>query len=123
MRPLAMNRANPFADVHQDDYYYDAVLWAVENGITTGVNDTTFAPNAICRRSDIAVFLWRMDGCPEAEGRNPFVDVPADSYYADAVCWAVEAGITRGTTEETFDPQINCSRGQIVTFLYRYNQK
>ena len=120
--PLAENRVNPFTDVSEDDYCYEAVLWAAEQGITTGLTPTAFGPDAVCRRGDIAAFLWRMAGSPAAEGTSPFTDVPADSYYHDAVVWAVENGITQGATEERFAPRADCVRGQIVTFLHRFCQ-
>ena len=109
----------PFADVDADDYYYDAVLWAVENGITAGTSDTTFSPNATCTRAQIVTFLWRSQKSPASDGVNPFTDVAADAYYANAVLWAAENVITGGTTATTFSPDNNCTRAQIVTFLFR----
>ena len=108
-----------FTDVAADAYYYDAVLWAVENGITKGTGDTTFSPNATCSRAQIVAFLWRSENMPAAGTVNSFTDVAADAYYADAVNWAVESGITSGTTDTTFSPNSDCTRAQIVTFLYR----
>ena len=110
---------NFFVDVFPEDYYYDAVYWAVEAGITTGVDDTHFAPNAVCTRAQAVTFLWRAAGCPQAEGVNGFVDVPADSYYAQAVAWAVEAGIAKGVDDTHFAPNDTCDRNQIVTLLWR----
>ena len=111
---------NFFVDVPAGAYYYDAVLWAVENGITQGTDDTHFSPNGICTRAQAVTFLWRTAGSPEPETRTmPFTDVPADSYYYDAVLWAVENGITKGTSDTTFSPNMTCSRAQIVTFLWR----
>ena len=106
-----------FTDVKADSYYYKAVLWAVENKITSGMSDTLFAPDATCSRSQIVTFLYRMQNSPESKAENPFTDVKADAYYANAVLWAVENGVTTGAT--TFDPAGDCTRGQIVTFLYR----
>ena len=108
-----------FADVSADSYYTKAVAWAVENGITKGTSDTTFNPNATCTRAQIVTFLWRSQKSPAADGVNPFTDVAADAYYADAVLWAAENGITGGTTATTFSPNANCTRAQIVTFLFR----
>ncbi|MBP3588487.1 MAG: S-layer homology domain-containing protein, partial [Clostridia bacterium] len=109
----------PFADVDADDYYYDAVLWAVENGITAGTSDTTFSPDMTCSRAQIMTFLWRAQQDPTSDAENPFADVAADAYYSDAVVWAVENGITSGTSATTFSPNNNCTRAQIVTFLFR----
>ena len=110
---------NFFVDVPADAYYYDAVLWAAENGITGGVDDTHFAPNATCTRAQIVTFLWRAAGSPEPTTANSFADVPADSYYAKAVAWAVEQGITTGTGDGKFSPNAPCTRAQSVTFLWR----
>ena len=110
---------NPFTDVSADAYYYDAVLWAVENGITSGTTETTFEPDASCTRAQILTFLWRAAGSPKATGSNPFTDVSADAYYYDAVLWAVENGITSGTSETTFEPNATVTRGQTVAFMYR----
>ena len=110
---------NPFVDVAESAYYYDAVLWAAENGITGGVDDTHFAPNAPCTRAQIVTFLWRAAGSPEPATANSFADVPADSYYAKAVAWAVEQGITTGTGDGKFSPNAPCTRAQSVTFLWR----
>lgn len=108
-----------FTDVKADSYYYKAVLWAVENKITSGMSDTLFAPDATCSRSQIVTFLYRMQNSPESKAENPFTDVKADAYYANAVLWAVENGVTTGASATTFDPAGDCTRGQIVTFLYR----
>ena len=111
---------NFFVDVPADAYYYDAVLWAAKNGITGGVDDTHFAPNATCTRAQVVTFLWRAAGSPAPKNSMmPFTDVPAGSYYEQAVLWAVENGITDGTSATTFSPDAVCSRGQIVTFLWR----
>ncbi len=110
---------NPFTDVSSGAYYYDAVLWAAENGVTDGVTATLFAPDAPCTRAQIVTFLWRAAGSPEPVGTSAFTDVPASAYYAKAVAWAVENGITDGTSETTFSPDAPCTRGQSMTFLYR----
>ena len=112
-------RTMPFTDVPVGSYYYDAVLWAVENGITKGTSDTTFSPNMTCSRAQIVAFLWRSEKSPAAGTANPFADVKADAYYADAVLWAVKENITKGTTSTTFSPNADCTRAQIVTFLWR----
>lgn len=109
-----------FQDVTADTYYYDAVLWAVEHGITTGVTATTFNPNGVCTRAQIVAFLWRANGSPVPQtGVNPFTDVSPDAYYYDAVLWAVEEGITSGTTATSFSPNSGCTRAQAATFLWR----
>ena len=110
---------NFFTDVHAEDYYYDAVLWAAQKGITGGMSDTLFAPNAACTRAQIVTFLWRAAGSPEPSALSDFADVPSDKYYAKAVAWAVENGITNGTTDTTFGPDDICTRAHGVTFLYR----
>ena len=110
----------PFTDVPVGSYYYDAVLWAVEKGITKGTSDTMFSPDATCTRAQIVTFLWRSQGVPAAGAVNPFTDVAADAYYNTAVLWAAENGITGGTSATTFSPNNDCTRAQIVTFLYRY---
>ena len=111
---------NPFADVSGDAYYYKAVLWAVENGITTGMSRNRFGPDRSCTRAQVVTFLWRAAGEPEpAEGENPFADITGDAYYYKAVLWAVEQGITTGMGNGTFSPDSTCTRGQIVTFLHR----
>ena len=117
--PEPETRAMPFADVPVGSYYYDAVLWAVENGITKGTSDTTFSPNMTCSRAQIVAFLWRSEKSPAAGTANPFADVKSDAYYADAVLWAVKENITKGTTSTTFSPDADCTRAQIVTFLWR----
>ena len=110
---------NFFTDVHAEDYYYDAVLWAAQKGITGGMSDTLFAPNAACTRAQIVTFLWRAAGSPEPKQLSTFGDVPADAYYAKAVAWAVENGITDGTSDTTFAPGTICTRAHGVTFLSR----
>ena len=108
-----------FSDVSTSAYYYDAVKWAVENGVTDGVSATLFAPYEPCTRGQIVTFLWRAAGSPEPETVSSFSDVPASAYYAKAVDWAVENGITNGMTDTAFAPDATCTRGQSVTFLYR----
>ncbi|MDY3867421.1 MAG: S-layer homology domain-containing protein, partial [Dysosmobacter sp.] len=109
-----------FADVSSDSYCADAVKWAVENGVTNGTTATTFSTNAACTRGQIVTFLWRAAGSPAPKTTvNPFTDVAADAYYAKAVLWAVENGITNGTTATTFSPDAPCTRAQAVTFLFR----
>ena len=110
---------NFFVDVPNDAYYYNAVLWAAEKGITSGTDAVYFSPDASCTRAQIVTFLWRAAGSPEPQTMSSFTDVPADSYYAKAVAWAVENGITSGTGEGQFSPEATCTRAQAVTFLYR----
>ena len=117
--PEPETRAMPFTDVPVGSYYYDAVLWAVENGITKGTSDTTFSPNMTCTRAQIVAFLWRSEKSPAAGTANPFADVKSTAYYAGAVLWAVKENITKGTTSTTFSPNADCTRAQIVTFLWR----
>ena len=117
--PAAKSGAMPFTDVKAGSYYETAVLWAVENGITKGTTATTFSPEQNCSRAQIVTFLWRSEKSPAAGTVNPFTDVKASAYYVDAVLWAVKKDVTKGTTATTFSPNDNCTRAQIVTFLYR----
>lgn len=117
--PAAKAGSLPFADVKAGSYYDDAVRWAVENGVTVGTSATTFSPNATCSRAQIVTFLWRAQKSPAAGSANPFDDVANNAYYADAVQWAVQKDITKGTGATAFSPDANCIRAQIVTFLYR----
>lgn len=110
---------NPFQDVHESDYYYKAVLWAVENGITKGISPELFGADLSCSRGQIVTFLHRFKGEPGLCGTVKFTDVHESDYYFGAVLWAVSNGITNGTSENTFSPEDACTRGQIVTFLYR----
>ena len=110
---------NPFTDISKSDYFYDAVLWAADKGITSGVTETLFAPNSSCTRAQMVTFLWRANGSPVVDYAMNFTDVPADAYYADAVRWAVSKGITSGTSATTFAPDMTVTRAQTVTFLYR----
>ncbi len=116
--PEPASALNTFSDVKAGDYYYKAVLWAKENGITQGETDTTFAPNAPCNRGQAVTFLWRANSQP-AGGNSSFGDVKEGEYYTEAVKWAVAFGITQGETSTAFAPGKSCTRGQIVTFLYR----
>lgn len=113
---------NFFTDVSAEDYYYDAVLWAAQEGVTGGTSDTLFAPNAGCTRAQAVTFLWRAAGSPEPKTLSSFADVPADAYYAKAVAWAVENGVAKGVSETLFAPDTSCTRAQIVTFLWRAQQ-
>lgn len=108
-----------FTDVPANAYYADAVAWAVANGITGGTAENTFSPNAPCTRAQVVTFLWRAMGSPEPRSAGTFTDVNASSYYAKAVRWALENGITSGTSATTFDPNAVCTRAQVVTFLMR----
>ena len=109
----------PFTDVSPNDYFYKAVLWAVENKITNGTSPTTFSPNQTCTRAQVVTFLWRASHEPNPNSStSPFTDVTGDYYYK-AVLWAVDNGVTNGTSASTFSPNQTCTRGQIVTFLYR----
>ncbi len=117
--PAPKSTTMPFTDIPTGSYYYNAVLWAVENDITKGTSGSTFSPDAICSRAQIITFLWRSEKSPAAGTANPFVDVKSTAYYADAVLWAVKKGITMGTTSTTFSPDADCTRAQIVTFLWR----
>ena len=121
--PKAASRNNPFVDVKSSDYFYEAVLWAVEKGITDGMDETHFEPDGVCNRSQVVTFLYRAFGEPPVgSASNPFTDVPANKWYATPVLWAVKEGITDGVTETSFAPEKPCTRAQVVTFLYRaYN--
>ena len=110
---------NPFSDIAPSDFCCDAVMWAVAKDITNGIGNYTFAPNQPCTRAQIVTFLWRAAGSPSPKSASNFTDVPADAYYAKAVAWAVENGITGGTGDGKFSPDATCTRAQAVTFLYR----
>ena len=110
---------NPFSDIAPSDFCCDAVMWAVAKDITNGIGNYTFAPNQPCTRAQIVTFLWRAAGSPAPKSASNFTDVPADAYYAKAVAWAVENGITGGTGDGKFSPDATCTRAQAVTFLYR----
>ena len=111
--------ADYFADVPANSYYADAVLWAAKNGITGGIGNGLFGPNQPCTRAQIVTFLWRAAGSPEPKAMSSFADVSTDAYYAKAVAWAVENGITTGTGDGKFSPDATCTRAQSVTFLFR----
>ncbi len=118
--PAPKTTTIPFSDVFEQDYYYKAVLWAVENGITRGSSKTTFSPNSTVTRTQVVTFLYRLAGSPDVTGTASFTDVAKNAYYANAVQWAVTNGITHGTGKKTFSPDLNCNRSQIVTFLHRH---
>ena len=117
--PAPKGQEMPFTDVAESSPFAKAILWAAENGVTKGVTETTFAPNAPCTRGQIVTFLYRSQGAPAQAGSNPFTDVAEGSPYLAAILWAAENGVTKGVTETTFAPNNTCVRGQIVTFLYR----
>ncbi len=117
--PEPTSAKTPFRDVKSDAYYCKAVLWAVENGITQGTSKTAFSPDDPCTRAHVVTFLHRSEGTPKADAKNPFKDVKSDAYYYSAVLWAVKNEITKGTDATRFSPSNPCTRGQIVTFLYR----
>lgn len=117
--PEPQSNTTPFTDLNKNEYYYKAVLWAVEEGITTGMSATTFEPNRACTRSQAVTFQWRAAGCPTSSANNPFADIPAGQWYTEAVLWAVEQGITTGMSADKFAPNNTCTRAHIVTFLYR----
>ncbi len=116
-----ISTANPFTDVKSKSFYYQPVLWAVSKNITSGTSATTFSPTKNCTRAEVVCFLWRVAGCPSPTStKNPFSDVGANKFYTKAVLWAVENGITGGTTATTFSPDTACTRAQIVSFLQRF---
>ncbi|MDO4280463.1 MAG: S-layer homology domain-containing protein [Peptococcaceae bacterium] len=118
-QPAPKGEEMPFTDVAEGTYYHDAVQWAVEEGLAAGTSSTTFSPNATLTRGQTVTFLWRAAGEPAVNADNSFTDVADSAYYADAVAWAVENGVTNGTATNTFSPDADCTRGQIVTFLWR----
>ena len=115
----AADETSPFDDVSKDDYYYDAVKWAADSGITGGVGGSLFGSDQSCTRAQIVTFLWRAAGSPEPKGAADMTDVPQDAYYAKAVAWAMENGITSGTGADRFNPHAACTRAQGMTFLFR----
>jgi hypothetical protein len=118
--PEPSTTVNPFTDVKAGAYYYKAVLWAVENGITDGMSDTTFEPDGTCTRGQVVTFLYRYAEEPEVSTADSlFTDVKAGAYYEKAVAWAVSKEITNGMSDTTFEPNRTCTRGQVVTFLHR----
>ncbi len=110
---------NPFTDISKSDYFYDAVLWAMDKGITSGTSANTFSPDASCTRAQMVTFLWRANASPVVNYAMDFTDVAADAYYAEAVRLAVSEGVTAGTGDKAFSPDADCTRAQIVTFMYR----
>ena len=120
--PMPRYRVSPFTDVNAYDYYYNAVLWAVEQGITTGLTATTFGPDETVTRGQVATFLYRAASAAKPNTFNPFTDVKATAYNYNAILWAYDNRITTGTSTTTFSPDASCTRAQIVTFLYRYYQ-
>ena len=120
--PLPRYRVCPFTDVQPSDYYYNAVLWAVEQGITTGLNATTFGPDVTVTRGQVATFLYRAASAAKPNTFSPFTDVKTTAYNYNAILWAYDNRITTGTSDTTFSPDAYCTRAQIVTFLYRYYQ-
>lgn len=122
--PEMKGAVNPFADVHESDYYYQAVLWAVEKGITNGTSGHTFSPNQTVTRAETVTFFWRLHAQEVPNGRvRQFADVPRTAYYALAVDWAVDSGLTNGVSDDAFGPGEACTRAQIVTFLHRYTPR
>ena len=120
LKVLFLRENNPFLDVNETQFFYDSVLWAMEEGITSGISANAFGPLDHCNRAQVVTFLWRAAGCPAPKNvKNPFTDVAAGSWYTDAVLWAVENGITNGLTATTFGPAAVCNRAQVVTFLHR----
>ena len=122
LKVLFLRNENPFLDVNETHFYHTPVIWAVENGITNGVDAEHFGPMGVCNRAQVVTFLWRAAGSPEPQStENPFNDVVQGSFYENAVLWAVEKGITNGLTADTFGPNTVCNRAQVVTFLHRAN--
>lgn len=119
-KPAPTATETAFTDLKEVASYYDAVLWAVEKGITNGISATTFGPNEEVTRSQFVTFLYRFAGQPDAGTENPFTDLNTNAFYYNAVLWAAENDITNGMTSTTFEPGTTCTRGQVVTFLYRY---
>ena len=117
--PSPTSTSTDFADLDSSKYYYAAVLWALEQGITNGLSSTSFGPNRPCTRAQVAALLWRASGCPAPARPAPFTDIGSSGYAADAIAWASEKGITTGSSTTHFSPGRTCTRGQIVTFLYR----
>ena len=118
-KPEPASTASPFTDVSEADYYYQAVLWAVESGITSGTSETTFSPDAVCTRAQCVTFLWRGNASPAPQISGAFGDVSEGAYYQKAVSWALEKGVTSGTSATQFSPEASCTRGQTVTFFHR----
>ena len=120
---LFLRENNPFLDVNENHFFHESVLWAVENGITNGIDAEHFGPMGVCNRAQVVTFLWRAAGSPEpVSTEHPFTDVAAGSFYEKAVLWALENGVTTGASATTFNPGGECLRAQVVTFLYRADQ-
>lgn len=118
--PKPKSSTNPFVDIKTNDYYYDAVLWAIEKGITVGTSKNTFSPNAPCTRGQIVTFLWRSEGSPKTTlNKNPFADIAKDEFLCQPVLWAYENEITSGTSKTTFSSNVTCTRAQTITFIYK----
>ena len=123
LKVLFLREENPFLDINETHFFYESVLWAVENGITNGVSADAFGPLGECNRAQVVTFLWRAAGSPAPESTEiPFTDVPEGAWFTDAILWAVENGITNGLTETAFGPGTVCNRAQVVTFLHRADQ-
>ena len=118
--PEVTSTSNPFVDVKAGEYYYDAVLWAVDQKITNGMDDTHFGPEEKVSRGQAVTFMFRLDGEKAVNAANPFSDVSGSDYFYNAVLWAVDKEITNGMSATTFEPNTTCTRAHIVTFLYRY---
>jgi hypothetical protein len=118
-RPEPVETQNPFKDVKETDWFYKAVLWAVENQITAGTSVDTFSPDETCTRAQVVTFLYAAAGKPEVDDINFFVDVPDEAWYTTPIIWAVEQGITSGIGNNKFGPEQTCTRAQIVLFLYK----
>ncbi len=124
LKVLFLRHENPFLDVNETHFFYDSVLWAVEEGITSGMTPDTFGPFAVCNRAQVVTFLWRYAGSPEpTTTENPFTDVPAEGWFTKPVLWALENGITQGVSPTEFGPNLACNRAQVVTFLWRLMQE
>ena len=122
LQVLFLRENNPFLDVNESHFFHESVLWALENGITNGIDATHFGPMGVCNRAQVVTFLWRAAGSPEpVTTAHPFTDVAPGSFYEKAVLWALEMGITNGLTADTFGPSAVCNRAQVVTFLWRAN--
>jgi hypothetical protein len=117
--PAPASTEHPFVDVQSGSFYEKAVIWAVENGITAGLDATHFGPNTVCNRAQVVTFLWRAQGKPHSDAATPFTDVKAGDFYEMPVRWAVENGITSGISATEFGANNPCNRAQVVTFLYR----
>ena len=122
-KPEPKDTVNPFSDVTESDWFYQPILWAVQNNVTAGTSATTFSPNAKCTRAQVVTFLWNMNGQPKLSVSNPFKDVKTSDWYYHAIMWAVQNNVTAGTSATTFSPNQICTRGQVVTFLWNMEGK